>query len=98
MADLHYWKVFEGTDADTLLPDADLKPEITMLATGDVLDDINTMRQRATEEKWEKPVIQLFKSGSYGEETMEDGKDKYRCHTLVMSLAVNHPGLLAEYP
>ena len=96
MADLHYWRIVETSEDETIAPN--MPPELTMLATGDVLADINTMKEKATEGAWKNPIIQLIKSSRYGEETMEDGKDKYRYHDLVMSVGVNNPDLLAEYP
>lgn len=101
MADLHYWRIVESTDADDRsMAEAgtDVPTEVTMLATGDVLADINTMTDKATDGPWQKPLLQFLKSSSYGDEPAEDGKDKYRTHCLVMSIVVSAPEVLAEYP
>lgn len=97
MPDLTYWRIIETTDED-FAPNLDMKPELTMLATGDLLDDIKTMLEQAQAGPWKHPGIQLLQSSSYGEESTEDGKDKYRQHSLVMSLAVHGPEILREYP
>ena len=97
MSDTYYWKLYETADRD-LISDEELLPEVTMLATGDLLQDINTMRQTAAEGPWRFPVIQFYRSSGYGDEFHEDGKDKYRAHQLVISLTVHAPEVLQDYP
>ena len=98
MADLHYWRLIEVTGDDGLIASKDLLPEVTMLATGDVLADINTMQAKAEAGPWKQSLIQLLESSSHGDEPAEDGKDQYRAHTLVMTVDVVTPEILAEYP
>ena len=96
MADLNYWRLVETTEEEKEFTGPVL--EVTMLATGDVLADIQAMTSQAKGLDMKNPIITLWQSTGHGEEKHEDGKDKYRAHTLVMSVEIGDTNLLAEYP
>lgn len=96
MPDIHYWRLCDADDVAA--GKGELKEAVTMLATGDVLADLQSLAAQADAGPWTNPFIALFVSTSHGEEKHKDGKDMYRAHTLIMRVAVENSGLLAAYP
>lgn len=97
MADLSYWRLVDAEDQETA-PTGGPILEVTMLATGDVLADIQAMHQQTQGLSMKIPVAELWQSGSHGSEKLEDDKDRFRLHTLVMQVRIRDTELLAQYP
>ncbi len=91
MPDLTYWMAAPmATDGVSI--DGYPVQQFTMLATGDDEADFLTMRDHVQaviggsidpDDPGRVVFIGKWRSTSSGEERHEDGKDKFRCHTLL---------------